>query len=160
MKLYIKQQVFSWADRFFIKDENGSDRFYAEGEIFSWGKKLHIYDLTGNEVAFIGQKLMSFMPRYSIEINGQVICEVNQKFTFFKQEFAFEGVPWRVEGDFWAHEYILHDGYNTIMELSKHWFTWGDSYELSIYQPQNELLCLCIALSIDCAIAQSESSSG
>ena len=84
MKLYIKQQVFSWADRFYIKDENGSDRFYAEGEIFSWGKKLHIYDLTGNEVAFIGQKLMSFMPRYSIEINGQVICEVNQKFTFFK----------------------------------------------------------------------------
>ena len=51
MKLYIKQKVFSWGDKFTVKDSNGEDRYYVEGEIFSWGKKLHVYDMRGNEVA-------------------------------------------------------------------------------------------------------------
>ena len=35
MKLYIKQKVFSWGDKFTVKDEAGRDRYYVEGEIFT-----------------------------------------------------------------------------------------------------------------------------
>ena len=42
MKLYIKQKVFSWVDRFTVFDETGADKYYVEGEFFSWGKKLHV----------------------------------------------------------------------------------------------------------------------
>lgn len=35
MKLYIKQKVFSWGDKFTVKDVNGEDRYFVEGEIFS-----------------------------------------------------------------------------------------------------------------------------
>ena len=41
MKLYMKQKVFSWTDKFNIVDEQGNERYYVEGELFSWGKKLH-----------------------------------------------------------------------------------------------------------------------
>ena len=70
MKLYIKQKVFSWSDRFTVKDSYGADRYYVEGELFSWGKKLHVYDMAGNEVAFIQQKVFSFLPRYFVYVNG------------------------------------------------------------------------------------------
>ena len=40
MKLYIKQKVFSWGDKFTVKDETGRDRYYVEGEIFTFGRKL------------------------------------------------------------------------------------------------------------------------
>ena len=39
------------------------------------------------------------------------------------------------------------------MRLSKKWFSWGDSYELDIADQRNELLCLCVALAVDCALA-------
>ena len=32
-------------------------------------------------------------------------------------------------------------------------FSWGDSYELNITDNQNELMCLCVALAVDCALA-------
>ena len=38
MKLYLKQKVFSWRDRFCAKDENASDRYFVEGEIFYAGQ--------------------------------------------------------------------------------------------------------------------------
>ena len=53
MKLYIKQKVFSWGDKFRIYDEYENDKYYVEGEVFTFGKKLHLYSKLGNEIAYI-----------------------------------------------------------------------------------------------------------
>ena len=155
MKIYIKQKVFSWRDRFAVKDASGADRYYAQGELFSWGRKLHIYAQNGQEVAFVRQKMWSWRPSYFIELGG-CTYKLVREFTFFKQRLHVEGLPWVMRGNFWAHEYTLHDGQNLIMQMSKHWFTWGDSYELDIPNPQNELLCLGIALAVDCMQADAQ----
>lgn len=160
MKLYLKQKVFSWRDRFFAKDENGGDRFAVEGEFLSWGKKLHVYDSSGAKAAFIRQKVFSFLPRYFVEINGRVVCEIVKEFTLLRPKYRLEGLPWRVGGDFWAHEYSLCDQNRQVMRLSKKWFTWGDSYELDITDPRDELLCLCVALAVDCALASEKAAAG
>ena len=159
MKLYIKQKAFSWRDRFAVKDEAGQDRWFAQGELFSWGRKLHVYDALGNEAAFIHRKLLSFLPRYYIEVGGHCYTLVKE-FALFRQRLHLEGLPWRMEGNYWAHEYTLHDGQSTIMRLSKHWFTWGDSYELEIPRREHELLCLCVALAVDCMQADAAAAAG
>ena len=41
-RYYIRQKVFSWRDKFSVKDENGEDVFQVEGEIISLGRKLHM----------------------------------------------------------------------------------------------------------------------
>ncbi|MDE6863009.1 MAG: hypothetical protein K2J41_01320 [Eubacterium sp.] len=82
MKLYMKQKVFSFRDRFTIKDEYGEDKYYIEGEILSLGKKLRIYDMGGNELAFVREKLLAFMPKFTVEINGREIAEIVKKLTF------------------------------------------------------------------------------
>ncbi len=158
MRLYIKQKVFSWNDRFNIFDESGTPFYSAEGEFFSWGKKLHVYGPDGAEAAFIRQKVMSLFPRFFIEINGQTVCEVVKEFTLFRPSYRLEGLSWRMGGDFFDHEYSLTSKEGEIMRLSKKWFTWGDTYELDIHEPQNELICLCVALAVDCALAIEEAS--
>jgi uncharacterized protein YxjI len=50
MKLYLKQRVFAWRDRFFVKDESGNDRYSVQGENLSLGKRLRIYNTGGTEV--------------------------------------------------------------------------------------------------------------
>ena len=152
MKLYMKQKVFSWKDKFTVKDEAGQDRFFVEGEFLTLGKKLHIYDSTHSEVAFIRQKLWSWLARFFVEIDGKEVCQIVKRLTFFKPRYELEGIGWRVEGDFWGHEYSVYDGDKMVMRLSKHWFSWGDSYELEIDNPENEILCLSIVLAIDAAI--------
>lgn len=160
MKLYIKEKVFSWRDTFTVKDDQDQDCFFVKGE-FSLGKKLHIYNRQGEEVAFIREKLLSFMPRFFVDIDGQEAFRIAQRFTLLRQRYDLEGLPWHVEGDIWAHEYTLYDHDREIMQPSKHWFTWGDSYELSIENPAHALACLCVVLAIDAAVeASSTSSSG
>jgi len=153
MKLYLKQKVFTWRDRFLVKDESGNDRYSVQGEILSLGKRLRVYDSNGAEVAFIRQKVMSWLPRFFVEINERMVCTVVKELTFFRQSYRVEGLPWHLNGDFLAHEYSLTENGLEIMRLSKKWFTWGDSYELNIMDSNNELMCLCIALAVDCALA-------
>jgi len=158
MRLYIKQKVFSFADKFTVKDENGNDLYYVEGEIFSFGKKLHILDANGNEVALLAQKLLTFLPKFNIYIGGRLAATLVKEFTFFKPKYRLEGTPLRLSGDFWAHDYIMDDGQRTVMTLKKEWFTWGDSYVIDIANPDDALLCLAVVLGVDCAIEMNRSS--
>ena len=149
MKIYVKQKVISWSNSFTVKDEYGDDRWYAKSEIFSLGLKLHVIDADGVERALIRRKLWTpFFPRCTIDINNDQYLLYKHP-ALFKQDFRLEGTDWRLWGDYTAHEYQLFSGGDAVMRMSKKWFSWGDSYELDIADPGDELLSLCIALSVD-----------
>ena len=158
MKLYIKQKVFSWRDKFAVFDETEQSRWFAQGEIFTFGRKLHVYDASGTEVAFIRQKIFSFLPRYFIETGGGVF-EFVKELTLLRPRYTIRNLDWVADGNFWQHDYMVSDSYGEVMRISKAWLTWGDFYELNICDPKNELLCLCVALAIDCISADAAAAS-
>jgi len=158
MKLYIKQKVFSITDKFTVKDEAETDKYFVEGEFFTLGKKLHIKDANGTEQVFIQQKLLSFLPKYFIFMEDQQVAEIVQKLSFFKPKYIITGLDWTVEGDFSAHQYQIRnkDG-NLVVSLTKAWFSWGDSYELNITNPEDEKMALAAVITIDMAMQQAQS---
>lgn len=153
MKLYMKQKVFSWGDKFRVCDEFENDRFFVKGEVFSFGKKLHIYDPCENELAFIHQKVFSFLPRYFVSRYGTDVAEVIKEFTFLKQRYTVRGPGWTVQGNFWAHEYQISAPDRVIATVSKRWFSWGDSYEIDVFNDADEVMALCVVLIIDAVLA-------
>lgn len=153
MKLYMKQKVFSWADTFTVKDVYGEDKYFIKGEVFSWGKKLHVYDRSGREVAFIRQKLWTFMPRYMVAVNGTDVAEIVKEWTFLRPRYSILGPGWEVEGSFWEHDYEITEGGRPIVSIRKEWMTWGDTYELDVADPANEIMALAVVLAIDCVQA-------
>jgi len=157
MKLYIKQKVFSWGDKFTVKDETGRDRYYVEGEVLSFGKKLHVYDMRGCEVAFIKQEVWSWMPRYYVFCGDRQVAQIKKEFTFLFPKYSIEGLGWEVSGSFMAHDYEITKNGCPIVSICKEWMTWGDSYELSIADPRDEIVALAVVLTIDCVLAASSS---
>ena len=159
MRLYMKEKVFSWNERFTVKDENGWDKYYVEGEFFSLGKKLHLLGAHGEEVAFIQQQLFTLMPRYTVSVAGREIAQIRKEFTFFFQRYVIDGLGWEIDGDVWAHDYVIRKNGRTIVRITKEWFTWGDSYVLDILDPADELVALAVVLTIDC-VAEASRNNG
>ena len=155
MTFYMKQKVFSWSDRFTIKDELGNDRYFVEGELFSWGHKLHVFDMNNREVAFIKQEIFTLLPRFEVYIGGNLVVEVKKEFTFFMQKYTLEGMDWTVDGDFWEHRYEIFAPQGSVARITKAFFTWGDSYQIDIAGGVDEVLVLATVLAIDCVIADS-----
>ena len=150
MKLYIKEKVFSWGDKFTVKDAYGEDKYIVEGEVFTFGKKLHVYDRAGREVAFIKQEIWSFLPRYYVFCGDRQIAEIKKEFTFLFPRYTIEGLGWEIDGSFMAHDYQITKRDRKIVTISKEWMTWGDSYELDIADPADELVALAVVIAIDC----------
>ena len=67
------------------------------------------------------------------------------------------GLDWQVEGDFFAHNYVISDGNNYVVEINKEWMTWGDCYELDIASGADEIVALATVLAIDCATENNSS---
>jgi uncharacterized protein YxjI len=157
-RLYMQQKVFSLKDRFTIRDEYDTDVYYVEGEFLSLGKKLHIYNTREEEVAYIQQKLLTFLPRFHVFYGGILAAEIRKEFTFFRPSYVIEGPDWQVSGSFLEHDYeITHHGM-PIVSVHKVWLSWGDAYEIDIEDGQDEAMVLSVVLAID-AVMDSEAAS-
>ncbi|WP_034552133.1 LURP-one-related/scramblase family protein [Carnobacterium funditum] len=153
MNYYIKQKIFSWSDKFTVKDSQGRDVYSVEGEFLSWVKKLHVRDMSGKEVLYIEQQLWKFLPTYSLYIDDKERAKVSKEFTFFKPRYTIEGPAWQVEGSIWEHDYQIMSNQKVMADISKEWLTWGDTYALDIKDEDHALLALGVIIVIDCVMA-------
>ena len=154
MKLYVKQHIFTWGDRFSIYDEYGNERYFAEGEVFSFGKKLHLLDAYGYEQAFIYEKVFSWRPRYYINRGGREVAEVVKQFSLFRQEYQIAGLGWSVMGDLFSREFEITNGISPIVRVYREWFTLGDAYAIDIAPEVDEALALSVVLVIDAVLSE------
>lgn len=145
----MKQKVFSWKDKFSIKDSFGEDKYFVEGKVISIGKKLRVFDTAGNELAFVNQKVVSLMPKFTVEMNGEEVAVIKKKFTLLKPKYLIEGPGWEVQGDFFGHDYIITDGSKPVVAIHKKWMAWGDTFELDITDEEHEVLAMAVVLAID-----------
>lgn len=156
MKLYIKQRVFTYKDKFNINNHSGDLEYKAIGKIFALSKRFNIENKKGKKVAVIKKKIFSIFPHYKINIIGDRTYHLKRKFTFFKQKYTLKPIDWELKGDFIGRNYEVKHKNETIMSIHKQWFKWGDSYELDIPKHNNVLLSLCTAIAIDAEIASDQ----
>ncbi|WP_368645614.1 LURP-one-related/scramblase family protein [Alkalibacterium putridalgicola] len=154
MRLYIKQKVWSFKDRFSIKDDVERDRYYVEGEFFSFAKKLRLFNKDNEEQLYIEQSLWRFLPEYNLYEKGEKVATVKKDFTLFKNNYTILGPDWHIEGSVMAHDYMIKEGDKVIADINKKWLSWGDTYEINIHDEQYVSLLLGIVVVIDAVIAQ------
>ena len=148
MKLYIKQSVFTLGEKFEVKDADGDVIFYVEGSFLRIPKQFQIFDKNNQVVAEIEHQMWRFLGHYDIKTSDRSIT-LKKEFTWFRPSYLIEGINWRLQGDFMGHQYAVTEGSTLVMQLRKHWFTWGDSYELDIPDPNDALLALSIMICVD-----------
>lgn len=152
MKLALKEKVFSLREAFQVMDEGGNPIYEVIGKLLSVGHKLTVTDMDGQEAAYIYQKVLSLVPKYFIEVNGQEEVELKGHITLFKPHYTLEAEDgkWEIRGDFMAHEYEMKQGRDVVATVTKKWFSWGDTYLLDVADDADVLPALGVMLAIDC----------
>ena len=153
MKLYVKQKFFSMVRDFSVYDSAGCERYHVEGEFLSLRNKLHITGPDGEEKAFVYSELFRLLPEFVVEVGGREVCRIVKDFTWFRPSYHFEGKDWVIEGEFWAHDYVITGSRGTVAGIHREWFTLGDAYEIDIADGEDEITVLAAVLAIDCVLA-------
>lgn len=151
MKLYIKQKIFAITDRYNVFAADESLVYAVKSEFFSIGAKFWLCDAEGNELFFVKQKLLKFLPQYEI-YKGDYLCAViNKKLSFFtpKLEIESEYGQFEVLGDFFGMDFQITLGGVLLGSINKQWLTWGDTYELNIAEGQDNAFFSSLVIAID-----------
>lgn len=152
-KLYIKQKVFSLGEKFTVKDQQEKDVYYVEGSFLQIPKTFTIMNTHREEVALISKRVLTFLPEFFVEVNGREMIRIKKDFTFFKAHYTIEAAGIEVLGNWWDMDFqVLKDG-QIIAEVSKEWLTWGDSYQVKIFNEGMETIIIAIVVAIDCVKA-------
>lgn len=148
MKLMFKQRFFSWFDSYDIYDESGAAVYTVCGKP-AWGHKLEIYS-NGNHLATLREQVLTFLPRFAIQIGGQTVGTITKDFTFFKPSFSVDCNGWHVEGSFLEWDYsILSQNGSVVARIEKQLFHFTDTYLIDVSDGQDSLLALMVVLAID-----------
>ena len=149
MKLLFKQRMFSWFDSYDIYDEAGQTVYTVKGEL-AWGHQLRIYDRNGYEVGLVKQKVLTWLPKFEIYIQDQLIGSVNKEFSLFTPKFNLDFNGWTVSGNWMGWDYSIYNAqaYN-VASVTKELFNWTDTYVIDVVRPDDALCALMLVLAID-----------
>ena len=98
------------------------------------------------------------MPRFYIFEDGERIAEIVKELTFLKPRYDIFGKGWTVEGDVLSHDYSIMEQGSEIARVHKVWMSWGDSFELNIYDTQDEVGLIAVILAIDAVMDSNNNS--
>ncbi|MGG0720170.1 LURP-one-related family protein [Robertmurraya massiliosenegalensis] len=152
-QLYIKQKVFSLSGKFTVKDEQEKDVYYIEGSFMKIPKTFSIMNSLREEVALITKKVISFLPKFFVEVNGNEVLTIKKEFSFLKARYTIEGAGIEVIGNWWDMNFEVSRNGEIIGKVSKEWFTWGDSYKIQIMDEETETIVIALVIAIDCVKA-------
>ena len=149
MKLLFKQRFFSWFDSYDIYDQAGNTVFVVKGEL-SLGHLLRIYDANGNEIGYIREKMLTFLPKFEMYVGDRYVGRISKELTLFKPKFNIDYNGWHVDGDWFEWDYTIVNGVGqSIATVSKEIWNWTDTYVIDIRNPQDAVSVLMLVLAID-----------
>ncbi len=151
MRYLIKEKIFSFADRFTIEDDQGYPRYEVVGKLLSLGNKLKLYNTTGEELIYIEQKILRFLPEYLIYRNGNIVGRIKKELTFLKPRFNIESSygNFTLDGDVFHHEFNISKDGNPIAWISKKWISLSDTYTVDILEEEDHSFILAIIIVLD-----------
>jgi uncharacterized protein YxjI len=126
MRYIMRKNLFSFGDKFAIRNENDDKVFFVNGEVFSLGHKLSFEDPKGNQPIYISQKLFSWGPTYELYRGEQHVATIKKElFTLFRCAFDIHVDN---QGDLSDHEYAVTSNGEPVAQISKQWFSFADTY--------------------------------
>lgn len=151
MKTFLVKQKFRLGgERFDIKDEMGNVAYQVEGSFFKIPKTFTIYDAEGEQVSEINKEILTFLPRFEIQLSQGQSFYIRKKFSFFKDKYEFDNLGLRIEGNIWDLNFKLLDEYNQVIaEITKELFHLTSTYTVTIYEESYADLVISLCVAID-----------
>jgi uncharacterized protein YxjI len=149
----LRQRLISLGDDFKIENEHGQTVYNVDNKLLRIRDTFVITDKDDNEVATIRERILALRDTVDILRGGETMAVVRKAwFTPFRDKFTVDvkgGENLVAQGNLLDHEYEIRRDNEVIATISKRWFTFRDTYGISIEAGEDDGLILAIAVAID-----------
>jgi len=167
MNFYIKQNVFNlWGEKFNIQNEEFQDCFQVK-TAFKFFKKYLVLDMQNNTLLILKKRYGRILKRWDIcDAQGKLLFIVKQRFTPFRPSFKIVNVDpsvsgnYSVSGNIFTFTFQIKKDEQEISSVTKKVVSFGDSYEISVTDPNEIMRSIAITLVFDAVNHRKKTSFG
>ena len=149
----LRQRLISLGDDFVIEDEHGKPVYNVDNKLLRIRDTFVITDMAGNEAATIRERILALRDTVDILRDEKTIAVIRKAwFTPFRDKFIIDvkgSGDLVAQGNLLDHEYDIRRSDEVIAHVSKRWFTFRDTYGITIDPGEDDGLILAIAVAID-----------
>ena len=149
-KLYIKQKLFSFGEKFTVYDEQERPQYYVQGSFMQLPKSFKVLNQREKEIATITKKIFSWLPKFYVDIRNNPQIIIDKELTFFKAKYHISAEGIEVQGNWWDMDFQVIRHGRVIADINKRWLTFGDTYEVNILDEKYEEMIISLVIAIDC----------
>ncbi len=154
MRLYIKQKVFSWRDRFLLKTKLETTAIMLKARSFP-GHKNCTSMICGPGGCLIEQQLWTWMPKYRIYRHGTPAALIRKEFAFLHPKYTMEGAQMGNRRFLLGTRVCLIRAWTGNCRRTKGVADLGRLLRLDVVDGWDEVLALAVVLTIDCVAGAS-----
>ena len=130
--------------------EGDTLKYKAHQRLLCAGADFDIFDSNGNKIGLIDQKVLNALKTYEITLNGKKCGTVKEIFPALTKDMSYDGKNWKLDGDAFGLNFKFTDtAKNVHATVKKKVFAYGDTYEIVVEDPANELLVVTLTVVLD-----------
>jgi len=147
--LQVNGKIFSLGGEFWVEDEAGNEKYRVKGSFLKVPKEFTIYDNQGRPRARVIHKLVSLLPKFFLEIDGQTVATISKKISVFKPKYDIDLLGAKLVGNIWDMNFEIDKDGQAIGRIDKAWVSVRDKYRIEVLNDEDELLVLGLVLAIN-----------
>jgi len=150
-ELYIKQKVFKITDHYEVMDSNQNPVYRVDQDFRLVGNTVHVSRMDGSEAFVINKRVLTIMPKYDVDFSNGKTAFIKQKITFFIKsiDMYFDNKLLSLDGSLWDLDFRVFSDNNEIGNISRKILAWGDTYVISVFDPEFEEALLALTIAVD-----------
>lgn len=151
MKLYLKQKVFKFLDHYDVYDEEQNVIFTVNQKFRFLGFHAEVIAKKGFSSFVIDKEVFRFLPKYILTFEDGEQIILNFRFSLLQRKIDVETTFGNlfVRGNYWDLDFDVLKEQEVIATISKKWLSWGDTYEIDVYDEKYASEVLGIVIAID-----------
>jgi uncharacterized protein YxjI len=154
MRYHLRERAWSLTNDFIIRNDRGDAVFEVKGKFFHIGDNLRLIDRrSGEELVHIKQRVISLLPCYDIEHNGQHVARVHEQIHLFGERFKVkgdDGMTFHVDGNLWNWDFSINDDYGNLLgQVNRQLSIFRDSYAVDVAQNVDPTFILSLAIVLE-----------
>ncbi len=149
VSLTMHQKVISMLESYEIK-QGDIVKYTAKKKIIAAGADFNIFDAQGNKVALVDQKVLNMVKTFDISIHGQKCGTIKKKFPAITKDMNYDARGWKLDGDALGMSFKFTDAQKKVYAtVKKKVLAIGDTYEITVTNPEDELLVVALTVILD-----------
>ena len=150
-QLYIEQAIFKITDHYPILDQSGEPVYQVDQDFTFFGHRARLSALDGGEIFEMVRVLLAFLPKYEVRFRDGSTAAIKSEISLLRRRMTAEmdGLDFRIEGNFFDHEFSLCQGDRLVGEIRKKFLSFRDCFEITVWDESAEALMIAVMIAVD-----------